>query len=404
MCSLSLLNKNLPFNLELLPHTVYLVGGVVRDALLKRQGEYLDLDFVLPADAVKTAQKIARTYKAGFVVLDQQRQIARVVFKDATVDFAQQEGKNLVEDLQRRDFTINAIAYNIQTEQLIDPLGGREDLNKGLIRMVNDANLEDDPLRLLRAYRQASQLNFTIEPQTRLTIEKLAPLLAQVAAERIRTELGYLLTTSQGTRWLKEAYHDGLLSVWLKNVTAQKVERLDKIDAAAVWMGENWREFQHQPESWYYLAKLANLVSEEPEIAEAELVNLKYSRSEIRTVTTALKYLPQLLKINPLMSLREKYFFFLAVGEVFPLTAVLAIAAGIEPQFITPLINRYLDSQDPLAHPQPLVTGNDLIKALQIPPSPKIGELLTEIQLAYIEGKISTPAQALTYAASLLER
>ncbi len=403
MCLLSLLNKNLPFNLELLPNTVYLVGGAVRDALLQRQGEYLDLDFVLPTDAVKIAQQIARTYKAGFVVLDQQRQIARVVFQNATVDFAQQEGKNLVEDLQRRDFTINAIAYNLQAEQLIDPLGGREDLNKGVIRMVNDANLQDDPLRLLRAYRQASQLNFTIEPQTRLTIKKLAPLLAQVAAERIRTELGYLLATSQGTRWLREAYHDGLLSVWLKNVTAKKVELLDKIDAAAVWMGENWRQFQHQPEKWYYLAKLASLVSEEPAIAEAELVNLKYSRTEIRTVTTALKHLPQLLKINPLLSLREKYFFFLAVGEVFPLIAVLAIAAGIELQAIALLINRYLDCQDPLAHPQPLVTGNDLIKALQIPPSPQIGELLTEIQLAYIEGKISTPDHALTFAASLLK-
>ena len=374
----------------------------MRDALLQRQGEYLDLDFVLPSDAVKIAQKIARTYKAGFVVLDEQRQIARVVFKRASVDFAQQEGKTLEEDLQRRDFTINAMAYNLQEERLIDPLGGREDLGGGVIRMVSEANLSDDPLRLLRAYRQASQLNFTIEPQTRLTIEKLAPLLAKVAAERIRTELGYLLATSEGTRWLREAYHDGLLSVWLKNVTAEKVERLDKIEAAAVWMGENWTQFQQKGGSWYYLVKLASLVSEKPEVAAAELVNLKYSRSEIRTVTTTLKYLPQLLKIEPLMSLRQKYLFFLAVGEVFPLVALLAIATGSERELVTLLINRYLDSQDPLAHPQPLVRGNDLIEALHIPQSPKIGELLTQIQLAYIEGKISTPSQALTYAASLV--
>jgi tRNA nucleotidyltransferase (CCA-adding enzyme) len=403
MTKLLFFKENLPFNLELVPHTAYLVGGAVRDALLQRQGEYLDLDFVLPTDAVKIARKIARTYQAGFVVLDAERQIARVVFKEATVDFAQQEGETLTQDLQRRDFTINAIAYHLQTEQLIDPFGGREDLNNGIIRMVSEANLQDDPLRLLRAYRQASQLDFTIEPQTRLALEKLAPLLTKVAAERIRTELAYLLATSEGTRWLREAYHDGLLSVWLKNVTAYKIERLVKIDAAAVWMGENWTQFQQKKESWYYLAKLASLVSPEAAMAEAELVNLKYSRAEIRTVTTALKYLPQLLNINPPMSLRQQYFFFLAVGEVFPLVAVLAIASGIEQQLIILLIDRYLDSNDPVAHPQPLVTGNELIKALHVPPSPKIGELLSAIQLAYIEGKISTPDRAITYAASLLE-
>jgi tRNA nucleotidyltransferase (CCA-adding enzyme) len=75
------------------------VGGNVRDALLGRRAEYLDLDFVMPQGAVKTARAIANHHKAGFVLLDAERQIARVVFEHATVDFAQQVGESLETDL-----------------------------------------------------------------------------------------------------------------------------------------------------------------------------------------------------------------------------------------------------------------------------------------------------------------
>ena len=180
-----------PFSPEWLPPEACLVGGAVRDALLGRQSEYLDLDFVLPSNAVQTARNLAKHYHAGFVVLDAQRQIARVVFEDATVDLAQQDGQSLETDLQRRDFTINAIAYNPHNQKIIDPFQGYTDLQQGIIRMVSPKNLQDDPLRLLRAYRQAAQLNFTLEPTTHSTIRQLASLLNQIAAERVQVELGY---------------------------------------------------------------------------------------------------------------------------------------------------------------------------------------------------------------------
>ena len=149
-----------PFNLKWLPKSACLVGGTVRDALLDRHSEYLDLDFVLPINAVETAQAIARHYRAGFVVLDAERQIARVVFDQGTADFALQVGETLEDDLRRRDFTVNAIAYNPHTKDLLDPLHGYEDLQRKRLRMVSVENLAEDPLRLLRAYRQAAQLGF----------------------------------------------------------------------------------------------------------------------------------------------------------------------------------------------------------------------------------------------------
>lgn len=394
------LPENLPFSLDFLPSDTYLVGGAVRDALLKRTREYLDLDFVLPTEAVATAKKIAQYYQAGFVVLDRERQIARVVFKQGTVDFAQQEGESLITDLQRRDFTVNAIAYNPHTEELIDPLDGLVDLERRVLKMVSPANLEDDPLRLLRAYRQAAQLNFSLDCMTRATIRALAPKLGSIAAERVQNELGYILRNPQGSIWLATAWEDGLLKSWLEHLSAEKIEQVAKINQLAEYLAKKWLEFETNANYWNYLAKLAILFSPIPEKAELELLRLKYSRAEIRAVTTTLKHLPQLDRIC--LTLREQYFFFLDLGNVLPILSLLALAIGIPESTIFPLITRYFDSDDRVAHPKPLVTGNDLIQVLHLSPSPQIKTLLTEIQVASIEGKISTPSEALQFAAKLM--
>ncbi len=401
---------SLPFSLEWLPPTACLVGGAVRDAFLNCSRNYLDLDFVLPDLAVETARNMANHYHAGFVVLDEKRRIARVVFKQGTVDFAQQEGESLETDLKRRDFTINAIAYNFHEQKLIDPLHGLQDLKQGILRMVSPKNLKDDPLRLLRAYRQGTQLNFTIEEETRETIRQLAPLIETVAAERVQTELGYLLSNIRGNENLIKAAKDGLLKPWFKQLTEDKLQQLIKIDQVVQLLREKlgqddfYQFLNYDSDNYQYYpptiqrAKLASLVSSSPDEAELELVYLKYSRADIRTVTKALNYSPLLQENQGDISLRELYFFFLEVGEIFPVLAVLALAKGIDIQAILSLIDRYLDPKDKVAHPSPLVTGHDLIKQLNLKPSPKIGKLLTEIQLARIEGKISTVEEALEFA------
>ncbi|PSM49186.1 [cytidine(C)-cytidine(C)-adenosine (A)]-adding enzyme [Chroococcidiopsis sp. CCALA 051] len=409
---LSQLFTNLPFDWEWLPQPSYLVGGAVRDRLLGRKSDYLDLDFVLPEKAVETARAIAKHYKAGFVLLDAQRQIARVVFKNATVDFALQEGATLETDLQRRDFTINAIAYNPHTQELIDPLQGYTDLQQRLLRMISPANLQDDPLRLLRGYRQAAQLDFALEPNTRSTIRQLAPLIRRVAAERVRVELGYLLNSDRGTAWLEVAGEDGLLAPWFPSMMRSHIERLLKVNSAAASLSsfpQLVRELS-QPvrntikTSWLGIVKLTCLVSTNSATAEIELEKLAYSRSEIKAVTTALQLLPQLQAKSPLqMTLADQYFFFRAAGVVFPAIVILAVVQGISIDSLSSLIHRYLNPKDPVAHPTPILTGNDLMKALQLSPSPLIGEMLLQIQLAQIEGKISTVEEAIAFAAKRLD-
>ncbi|MDJ0580479.1 CCA tRNA nucleotidyltransferase [Crocosphaera sp.] len=408
--SLNLSSNILPFDLDLLPPTAYLVGGMVRDALLNRSRDYLDLDFVLPNLVIETAKKIANKYHAGFVVLDAERNIARVVFEQGTVDFAQQEGYSIEKDLSRRDFTINAIAYNFYQQKLIDPLNGLADLETKTIKMISIKNLQDDPLRLLRAYRQAAQLNFIIEPETRQTIVKLSPLINQVAAERVQSELNYLLGNPRGSQWLSEITKNGLLKPWFPEIYNNNLQLLEDIDSSIKLLQNQLKEddfnnlFELQGEQTIYSssflqrARLTCLVSNDSKIAKEQLINLKYSNQDIKAVVNVLNNLPWLEKNQQNISLRELYFLFLELGNHFPIFALVALGENINNNLILNLITHYLDPQDKLAHPIPLITGHDLINSLNIKPSPQLGKLLTEVSIAQIEGKINSKAEALDFA------
>jgi tRNA nucleotidyltransferase (CCA-adding enzyme) len=395
----------LPFDLDLLPKPVYVVGGAVRDGLLGRVRAELDLDITIAVGAVEVARRLAHQYQAGFVLLDAERQIARVVFAGMTLDIAQQDG-DIAQDLARRDYTLNAIAYDIQAGVTIDPFNGTQDIHDRTMRMVSRENLADDPLRLLRAYRQGAQLDFSIEPTTHQAIRELAPLLTQVAAERVLAELRYLLQTPHSSKWLAAVVADELLAGWLEiPVRDDYRARLTQIDRAFELINQHYptldREI-HQPLkdtipiSRGAIGKLTVLLSPELSIATTQMMRLTFSSTEIQSVTTAITYLPQLLQGD--LSLTDRYFWFQAVGNNFPLLIILAIASGIEIDRLASLIDSYLDPENQVAHPTPLVNGNDLIQALNIAPSPAIGKLLTEIQIARILGKISTPAEAIEFA------
>jgi tRNA nucleotidyltransferase (CCA-adding enzyme) len=402
--------ENLPFDLDLLPKPLYIVGGAVRDGLLGRVRAELDLDLVIPVAAVETARQLANRYGAGFVLLDAERQIARVVFAGMTVDIAQQDGASILQDLQRRDYTLNAIAYDLQDRVTIDPLGGTQDIQERTIRMVSIENLADDPLRLFRAYRQGSQLNFTIESQTRQTIRDLAHLANTVAAERVLAELRYLLQTPASSQWLVDMAGDGLLSGWLDAAIRDDFAvRLVEIDRAIALIGSNYPALDRELDrsirdtiaiSRKGISKLIPLLSPQLSVATAQMLRLTFSSIEIQIVSTAINHLPELLEGE--MSLSAQYFWFQAIGQNFPMLVILAIANGVNIDSLIPLIDRYLNPEDLVAHPTPIVSGNDLMQALAIPPSPKIGKLLVEIHLARIMGKVNTQTDAIEFARKFL--
>lgn len=186
----------------------YLVGGAVRDMLLGRE-RIVDLDFVTPGDGLAVARRVANALGAAFYPLDAERGTGRVVFSsNAThlegashlaqsyLDFASLRGATLLDDLADRDFTVNAIAFSLtEPFALIDPLGGWQDLARRQLRAASATAFTHDPVRVLRAVRQAVELGFSLEAHTEQLLQEAASALPQVSPERRRDELVKLLNT-----------------------------------------------------------------------------------------------------------------------------------------------------------------------------------------------------------------
>ncbi len=182
---------------------VYLVGGLIRDLFLRR--ESFDFDFAVDKDALKFARFVSRKIGGNFVVLDREHGSARVIKKYKgviyTLDFTDFRGRDIYQDLTGRDFTINAICFNILLlkkatkiqDIIIDPFDGVKDIKKKIIRVINSRTFLDDPLRMLRAFSMPATLDFSIDKKTINLIIKNRRKISSVSAERIREELFKIL-------------------------------------------------------------------------------------------------------------------------------------------------------------------------------------------------------------------
>lgn len=205
-------------------YDAYAVGGCVRDTLLGREPKDWDITTSARPEVVKSL--FSHTIDTGIqhgtvtVMLDHVGYEVTTYRIDGEYEDSRHPKEviftgNLVEDLKRRDFTINAMAYNDESG-LVDVFEGKQDLEKGVIRCVGNAHdrFGEDALRMLRAVRFAAQLGFSIEEQTKAAVADLAPTLAKVSAERIQMELVKLLT-SANPQEMREVYELGLSRVFL---------------------------------------------------------------------------------------------------------------------------------------------------------------------------------------------
>lgn len=204
---------------------VYLVGGAVRDALLGRMSH--DLDFVVPANAIQLAFQVADALDVPAYVLDRERDTGRVMLPEAhtSLDFARFRGSDLAADLHDRDLTINAMALPATattTAGLIDPHQGRADLAAGVVRLIHERSMLDDPVRSLRAVRLVHSLGlgFSLTPDTETAVRAVAHHLHKVSAERIRDELLKLLETAVPHEAIADLANLGLLAEILPDVMA----------------------------------------------------------------------------------------------------------------------------------------------------------------------------------------
>ena len=184
----------------------YVVGGAVRDLHLGREPADADVACI---DPLATAKRIShRVIRLGGD--DDALSAPRGVLPEDVYDFAELLGHDVDVDLARRDFTINAMAVHLATGALLDPYGGRADLDARLVRMVDASNFDDDPLRTLKAVRMAIKYDFEIEPLTLRAIRERAAKIATVARERVTYELSVIFSANEFRRAVALLHETGL--------------------------------------------------------------------------------------------------------------------------------------------------------------------------------------------------
>ncbi len=199
---------------------VYLVGGALRDLLLKKPLSK-DFDFLVKGETKILVSEIAKQRAVSYFPLDESWGIWRLIFKEGkrkwVMDFSSMHGDFIEHDLQQRDFTINSMALDLdqllngQTISIIDPLNGLQDLEKGILRVNAEDSFRKDPLRMLRAFRLAANLNLRIEENTLCLIKNNKDLLPKSAVERIRAELFALLNEKNAAFFLRSLFRVGIL-------------------------------------------------------------------------------------------------------------------------------------------------------------------------------------------------
>lgn len=375
-----------PLPLHLLPAGTALVGGAVRDGLLGRLGERPDLDLVVPGDGLALTRRLADHLGGTAVVLDRERSIGRLVLHGWTMDLARQQGESLAADLARRDYTVNAIALALplhgQPLALVDPLSGLGDLRAGQLRAIAEANLLEDPLRLLRGLRLAAELAFTLTPQSWEWIVRHGASLASVAGERVLAELQRLVIGVDGARGVDLLVRSGLLAHWSSppsgaaaHLTAAEAQRrgLTEAEAGAALP----------------IARLAALLDEEALRALHASNRLRQRCRQLR------RWRQRLAALNP----GERGFGALPEAEQLELHRQVdadlpALVLELAPPVAAAALQRWRDPRDPLFHPRPPLDGLELQHALGLPPGPRLGQLLDHLTAERAFGRLPRGAAA----------
>ena len=223
--------------------SAWLVGGALRDLLLRRRVN--DLDFVMEGDALAGARAVADRLGGAYYPLDIERGVGRVILErndqKLTLDFARLRGADIAADLAARDFTINAIAAHLDhSERLLDPLHGERDLRAKVVRAAGPTAITDDPVRAIRAVRFAAQFGFRLEPATLAEVRRYGAGLARMSAERRRDEFMRCLGGPRPAAALSSLQRLGLLAsivpelALLKGVTQSPPHTYDVWDHTLV--------------------------------------------------------------------------------------------------------------------------------------------------------------------------
>jgi poly(A) polymerase len=412
-------------------HEAYFVGGCVRDLL--RGVEPGDYDIVTSAEPDEVYHLFSRTLpvgvRFGVVIVVEEGHSYEVATFRTEKDYGDGRRPSHVEfttaevDIRRRDFTVNALLMDPLAGSIIDYVGGKEDIEKRLIRTIGSAQerFAEDHLRMLRAVRFAANLGYEIDPETINAIKLNAPAIHRISAERIRDELTKLLTRGGVRRGMDILAETGLLSEILPEVDALRgVEQppqyhpegdvwehtLRMLDLLPPWKGQQnddrlaWAVLMHDVGK--ALTRSENEtgihfyghVREGEKIAEKLMRRLKFSRADMETILALIHCHMLFIHVQEMRSHRLKRFLrmpdFDLHLELHRLDCLGSHAFLDNYEFCK---SKLMEVRTDDLHPPRLLNGDDLI-TMGFSPGPLFNEILRAVEDAQLDGEISTSDEA----------
>ncbi len=461
------------------PTGVYLVGGTVRDLLIDRRPA--DLDLTVCCHARAWARELARDCGGTFVELGREEDAARVVYRGESIDFSsfRAGAVNIDQELALRDLRINAMAVAIDPLladrkcdpdaplALIDPLGGREDLVQRRIRLCSHRAITDDPLRLIRVFRFAASLDFTVDQETLAEVRSHVDRIERVAVERVSHELELIMATPRAHGAFAEMAETGLLFAIMPellpgvgmeqpashhlDVFAHLLEALRQMECILAhparfypgrpeiqaWIKQDrhrrqlkWAAFLHD------VGKPATYGINEDKGGRITFYYHDHKGADlVKEIGDRLRWpLEDTDRISHLVRLHMRPFFLAndqrqgrltlkaclrlvrEAGEALPALFLVAMADALAGkgtgspekmeqelvQLYDRLIRVWQERVAPVQSAQPLLNGHDLMDELGMQPGPLMGEILTRLQNARMEGRVATRSEALALAGRYL--
>ena len=391
----------------------FIVGGSVRDILLGN--EIKDIDIAVKGDSLNIARKFAEETGGSFVLLDAEFQIARVVKDGSFLDISVMRGDSIHDDLSERDITINAMAIPLslqpsalspQSLSLVDPYDGRDDLSNRIIRMVSEENLIKDPLRILRIYRFSAELDFFIEADTLDAAGRLSPLISSVAAERITEELRHILRLGDSYTTIKTMSNKGTLQRIFPELKEDFVVHNLELYKNVEDILNNFSRFM-LPDLKKICLKLSTFFTD-ADTAKNASIRLKMSKKEVefvhKMVSNHRRILSQYEEYNgdfdEIVSIRLLKEF---RDEIYPLIILTIAQMPDITNFCEKLLSFYEKIFKERMKLLPVITGDDLMRELNLKPSPSFKKILTAVEDMVLEGKITSSKEALRTARRILK-
>ena len=424
---------------------LYLVGGYIRDLFLGIHRK--DYDFTLPKEDFSFIKMIEeflnlRFFKVGKEEMD--TITYRITKDDLSIDLTFFQGRTIEEDLQRRDFTINAIAFSLRDETFHWSEGAFVDLGKKVICAVSNQSIDQDPLRMLRAVRYLCTLDdFVLDTKLKKEISLKRDKIEKTPGERVKMELDRILLSPRPSVGMKILYELGLLLVFFPelkalenlgqnehhhlNALSHTLLLIEKISWASGWITSTGMNIFLTSEgrlSLYFAALFHDIGKQDTyskdengkvhfyhheafscEAAEKIFERLRFSNPMRKKILHLIQYHMRISNLNQETKETALKRLVNQVGDEIPLLVLLSLADKEASRGILSIQNDEvvedhclrifkLFQQKEIVHPTPLITGHDVM-SLGYSSGPKIGQILNFIREKQIEGEIKTREEAL---------